>query len=95
MNENNNNLPEYVRVRDHYGKISMMPYRKLKEHQLYIMEDNMAYGLMHPGSYTRQDVAEYEKEARATWKALKNKLRENPNLVLDSRTETYIPYEKD
>lgn len=78
------------------GDIKAMPYRKLKQHEEYIIEDNIAYGCMH-AEYTDAEIELYEKQARQEWKDLKNKLRDNPELLLtlDKTTERYVPYIED
>ena len=92
----NGGLPKTVNVRDEQGDIKAMPYRELKQHEEYIIEDNIAYGCMHE-EYTDAEIELYEKQARQEWKDLKNKLRDNPELLLtlDKTTERYIPYIED
>ncbi|MCR5587456.1 MAG: hypothetical protein K6F77_07985 [Lachnospiraceae bacterium] len=92
----NGDLPQTVNIRDEQGNIKIMPYKELKQHEEYIIKDNIEYGYMH-GEYTDAEIKEYEKQARNEWKDLKNKLRNNPELLLtlDKTTERYVPYSKD
>ena len=89
----NGGLPQTVNVRDEQGNIKVIQYREVKQHEEYIIEDNIAYGCIH-GEYTDTEIEEYEKQARQEWKDLKNKLRDNPELLLtlDKTTERYVPY---
>lgn len=97
MEENNmsinGELPKNVNIRDKQGNVSIMPYRELKHHEESIIEDNVMFGIMH-AIYSDSEIDKYGKQARAEWKDLKNKLRNNPELVLilDETTERYIPY---
>lgn len=86
-------LPEAVNIRDEHGNIKTISYRKLKQHEEYIIEDNIAYGCIHE-DYTYAEIKEYEKQAKQEWKDLKSKLRENPELllILDKTTERYVPF---
>lgn len=87
-----NDLPKYVNIRNDDCSVTIMPYVRLKDHEEFIIEDNICYGILH--CYEEKEINDYEKAAYAEWKDLKNKLRENPNLLLtlDKTTERYIPY---
>ena len=91
---NYKNLPDYVFVLEKPGDVLRMPFRKIKEHEETIIEDNMAFAFMHGES--KKKINEYETQARREWKELKDKLRDNPNmiLILDETTERYVPYVK-
>ena len=91
----NGGLPQTVNVRDEQGNIAVIPYRELKQHEEFIIEDNISWGYMHGD--TDAELDEYEKKARQEWKDLKNKLRENPELLLtlDTITERFVPYIED
>lgn len=84
-------LPDCVYIRFEDGTVQRVAYRKLKQHEEWIIEDNIQYGLRHP-EYSDESVDDYEKEARKEWKDLKNALRKRPDsiLVLDERTERYV-----
>lgn len=94
MSKNKNmELPQFVNIRDENGNISTITYRELKNHEECIIEDNIAYALWHE-EYSEKEIKEYEKQARAEWRNLKSKLRENPEILLelDKTTERYIIY---
>ena len=82
-------LPKFVNVRDANGCITTMSYCELKEHEEAIIEDNICYGLIHT-EYSDKEISDYEKQAKAEWRELKNKLRNNPELLL-----TWIEKPKD
>jgi hypothetical protein len=86
-------LPRVVNIRDEHGAVFTMRYSDLKDHEESIIADNIFHGRMH-AEYTAAEIDAYEKKAAQEWRDLKNKLRENPELllVLDKTTERYVPY---
>ena len=88
-----NQIPEKVNIRNVNGNIVTIPYRELKHHEESIIEDNIMYGLVH-NEYSQKDIDDYEKQAKSEWKELRQKLRNNPELLLtlDRTTERYVPY---
>lgn len=84
-------LPETVNILNDDNSVSIMKYKDLKNHEESIIEDNIGYGLLH-AEYSEKEIRDYEKNARAEWKALKDILRKDPNvkLRLDITTERYV-----
>lgn len=91
MNKQQDQLPKAVYILNDDGTVSTIPYKELKQHEEYIIEDNVEYGLLH-AEYSEQEILDYEKSAKSEWKALKNALRKDPNirLKLDPTTERYV-----
>ena len=58
-----------------------------------IIKDNIFHAAK-TGEYTDEEIKDYEKQAKAEWKNLKQQLRENHKLLLtlDKATERYVPY---
>ena len=76
----NYTYPKYVSVEQSDGQIVQILYKDLKNHEEFIIQDNIEYGLLH--SYTDQEINDYKKEAYAQLKDLKKQIRENPQVVL-------------
>jgi len=85
-------MPYFVFVRNQDGNVTQLPYKKIKEHEESIIEDNINYGLIH-AEYSEQDILDYKKQAYSEFSALKRAIRENPEIVLklDTTTERYVP----
>lgn len=87
----NNIYPKYVSVLNDDGNISKTLYKEIKEHEEFIIEDNIGYGLLH-NEYSVKEIKDYKKQAYAELRELKAKIRENPDIILklDKTTERYI-----
>lgn len=87
-----NTMPAFVNVINDDRSISQIRYRDLKQHEEGIIEDNIAYGITH-AEYSDQEICEYERNARAEWRTLKDLLRKHPDtkLRLDKTTQRYVP----
>lgn len=74
------------------GETEELRYTDIKHHNEEIIDDNISYGLMHPGDYSDEEINYYEKEAvkenRAFLSYLRNHL--DANIVFDERTEMYV-----
>lgn len=86
----NYTYPKYVSVEQSDGQIVQILYKDLKNHEEFIIQDNIEYDLLH--NYTDQEINDYKKEAYAQLKDLKKQIRENPQvvLVLERSTERYV-----
>lgn len=73
------------------GHQMALKYSEIKQHNEDIIEDNCAYGYMHPGDYTEDEVCAYEKEATTENKKFLAFLRSFPSacIVFDQTTELY------
>ena len=80
----NGELPKNVNIRDKQGNVSIMSYRELKHHEESIIEDNIMFGIMN-AIYKDSEIDKYEKQARAEWKDLKNKLRSIGNVFKNGK----------
>ena len=91
-----NQIPRFIKIKNPDGSITTMSYKDLKFHEETIIEDNVFYGLKYE-EYSPKEINDYEKQAKKEWKILKQKLCNNPNLLLklDKRTERYVPYHAD
>lgn len=87
-----NEYPEFVSVLNNDGSIQKVPYQEIKEHEQYIIHDNVLYGYLHC-EYTEQDITDYKKQAYDELKELKRKIKENNDIVLKMNeiTERYEP----
>lgn len=86
-----NVYPEYVSVIDENNDIHKVLYKDIKEHEEFIIEDNIGYGLMH-SEYSQKDIETYRNQAYNELKELKQRIRENPDVILklDTTSERYI-----
>lgn len=90
--ETASSTPHLVSVRSQDGNVIQLPYKKIKEHEESIIEDNIKYGLIHT-EYSEQDILDYKKQAYSEFSALKRAVKENPKIMLklDTTTERYVP----
>lgn len=74
------------------GETEELRYTDIKHHNEEIIDDNIAYGLMHPGNFSDEEISYYEKEVVRENRTLLSYLREHPgaNVIFDERTEMYI-----
>lgn len=61
------------------GTSKMVSYKEIKDHNLSIIEDNVGYGLLHPGDYSEKEVNDYYRDAMKKQKARMRAIRENPD----------------
>ena len=87
-------FPEFVSVLDSNGVIKQIKYTDVIEHEEYIIDDNIEFGICN--NYSKKEVDEYAKPAESELRALKQKIRENPSIVLkfDKTTERFVPVER-
>lgn len=85
-------MPKLVNIWAEDGTLWQISLKELKEHEELIIEDNMVYGLKHPGSYTLAEVEAYERNARRELRKLLAAISQNPDVVLklDQMTERYV-----
>jgi hypothetical protein len=76
---------------DEDGSVGKMLYKEIKEHEEFIIKDNIGYGLIH-NEYSEEEIDEYEEHAYKELKELKQQIRENPNIILklDKTTERFV-----
>lgn len=79
-----------ILVADEDGNIVSVSARKIIQHENWIIEDNIAYGLFHPSCYSEEDIKDYEREARQTLAELKTSIKDHPYSLYgyQRRTET-------
>lgn len=85
----------WVRIKRKSGSILLdNQHTDVIEHEEYIIDDNIEFGICN--NYSKKEVDEYAKSAESELRALKQKIRENPSIVLklDKTTERFVPVEK-
>ena len=66
----NNQMPDKVNIRDSNGNITTISYSELQNHEEMIIKDNIFHAAK-TGEYTDEEIKDYEKQAKAEWKNLK------------------------
>lgn len=69
---------QYISVADKNGEIKKIPIKEIKEHEEFIIEDNIFHGYKHPEIFSQKDIDRYEHEARHEFNLLKKAMKEHP-----------------
>ncbi len=79
----NGDLPKTVNVRDEQGNIRIMPYKELKQHEEWIIEDNIGWGYLH--GYTNAEIKKIQETSRTGMEGFKKQIKGQSRTVINIR----------
>lgn len=86
-------LGKLVNVRQKDGTIQKISWNEILENEEGIIEENIIFGSIHAGDFSKSEILDYEQKAKAELELLKKAVADNPDIVLtiQPHTQRYIP----